>query len=146
MTVREELIAQLTRYDDDTWIALANRGLLRRARKDLITTTPELLTEDAETLEIQIGTATVQLDERGPANATCDCPSATTCQHIISAGLWLLTTATPPRDQPTGGHPEALLALGFDELVGYAGRAGYRWALRFVDDLEARGGCPGGGG
>ena len=30
-----DVAAVFGRYDDDAWIALANRGLLRRARKDL---------------------------------------------------------------------------------------------------------------
>ena len=30
-----DIAAMLSRYDDEAWIALANRGLLRRARKDL---------------------------------------------------------------------------------------------------------------
>lgn len=142
MSVRAELIAQLSRYDDETWTALANRGLLRRARKDLTTTLPELRAESATALTIQVGTATVHLDKQGPAQAHCDCPSTTTCQHIITACLWLLTTTA---EQPTaeaavheigGGRAGELLTVGVDELVAYAGRPGYRWALRSVDDLD----------
>ena len=34
-TLRETLAAQLAHWDDDAFAALANRGLLRRATKDL---------------------------------------------------------------------------------------------------------------
>ena len=31
MSVRDEIAAQLGRYDEQAWVALANRGLYRRA-------------------------------------------------------------------------------------------------------------------
>ena len=42
-SLREALHLQLARFDDDAFTALANRGLLRRARKDLEKETPEIV-------------------------------------------------------------------------------------------------------
>ncbi|MFI5706888.1 hypothetical protein [Kribbella sp. NPDC051620] len=134
MSLKSDLIAQLSRFDDDAWAALANRGLLRRARKDLTTALPEIVADTAAGLEIRVEAAVVRFDERGPASATCDCPSASICQHIVAAGLWLSSTAAD--EQPAADPGKELLAISVEQLTEYAGKAGYRWALRYVDELE----------
>jgi hypothetical protein len=139
VSLRAQLLAQLSRFDDDAWSALANRGLLRRARKDLAVLSLELVADEADALDIQVGSHVVRFDARGPVGAACDCPSASVCQHIIVAGLWLLSTPDDgqPGTQSAQPQPQAEL-LGADvvALTTYAGRAGYRWALRYVDDLD----------
>ena len=165
MTVRAALAEQLGRYDDEAWAALANRGLLRRARKDLEAAEVAVVEEDATQLRVQVGPHVVDLDARGPAQAGCSCPSASTCQHVITAGLWLAAqeggedggeakdSAGSPEASPAGGpeaspdgSPEAnpagsalhheLMAFDTDALVRHAGKAGYRWARHFVEDLD----------
>lgn len=154
MNVRQAVGEQLRRYDDDAWVALANRGLLRRARKDLETTDVEVVAEDATRLRIQVGPHVVELDARGPAQASCSCPSAGTCQHIITAGLWLAarqgdldpgserhdeaadeSTSSDNADRGAGLHAE-LMAFDADALTRHTGKAGHRWALQFVEDLD----------
>jgi hypothetical protein len=139
VSLRAQLLAQLSRFDDDAWSALANRGLLRRARKDLAVLSLGLVADDADALDIQVGPHVVRFDDRGPVGAACDCPSASVCQHIIVAGLWLLSTPddAQPAAQSAQPQPQAeLLEADVDALTTYAGRAGYRWALRYVDDLD----------
>lgn len=89
MNLRATLQAQLRHWDDDTFAALANRGLLRRAGKDLASETPEVTAEDEGALALAFAGHRLRFDARGPAKATCSCPTAGVCQHILSVALWL---------------------------------------------------------
>jgi len=137
--VRSAVVAQLARCDDATWAALASPGLVRRARKDLLLTQPELAHDDADdhqgagVVRIQVGPQVVTFDPRGPAAASCTCPSRTTCRHVVSAGLWLASESAPP----ASGDVQAELAnLTVDVLIEHVGRQAYRWAAQFVDGLD----------
>ena len=134
-----DVAAVFGRYDDDAWIALANRGLLRRARKDLDTLDIRVAVETGEDVEVAVGDRTVRIGVAGPGEAVCSCASAVICQHIISAGLWLGSAAAAPSDRP--GHGPAadrlhqdLMAIDAATLTSYAGRPGYRWAHQMLDD------------
>ena len=102
MSVMPAIVAQLRRFDDEAWAALANRGLLRRAAKDLESVAVQVV-EDGPVLVVEVGDRRVTFPEAGPARATCSCPSATTCQHVITAGLWL---AKQVADDPARGAPQ----------------------------------------
>lgn len=135
-----DVAAVLRRYDDDAWAALASRGLLRRARKDLETLHIELASQAGGHVEVTVGDRTVRFGTAGPAEATCSCPSAVTCQHILTAGLWLASAAADDDaaggDEPdTGRLHDELMALDAAALTGHAGLAGYRWAHQTLDDL-----------
>lgn len=139
--VREALAAQLRAWDDEAWVALANRGLLRRARKDLEQTQPTLEEEGQEELRVRIGTHVVRFDARGPAQAVCTCPSTGPCQHLVAAGLWLTSQSGgsipgPATAQDEAGPHDELMGFGAAELVAHAGRAGHRWAHQYACDLE----------
>ncbi|WP_405055873.1 SWIM zinc finger family protein [Kribbella sp. NBC_01505] len=131
MTIRDVL----QRYDDDAWAALASRGLLRRARKDLERVSPEIVAEGPELLTVKVGVETVGFGAAGPATATCTCPSGTVCQHILAAGLWI--GAETGVDEAVPGAD--LLPLAPGELRGFAGTAVYRWAREYVEDLGDEG-------
>ncbi len=80
MTLLDELRAQLARYDDDALAALGNRGLLRRAYKDLETQTAEIdAAADAGTVSVRVSGQSVRFDARGPAHAQCGCPATGVC-------------------------------------------------------------------
>jgi hypothetical protein len=134
-----DLAAVLGRYDDETWIALANRGLLRRARKDLETLEVRVTSETLEGIEIAVGDRTVRIGVAGPSEAVCSCPSVVICQHIITAGLWLASAAPEPSDRPEA-VPAAdclhddLMAIDATTLTSYAGLPGYRWAHQMICD------------
>ena len=144
--VRESLVAQLQAWDDEAWAALANRGLLRRARKDLEQTQPTLEEEGQEELRVRVGSHVVRFDGRGPAQAVCTCPATGPCQHLVAAGLWLSSQSGGSNAHQTsnqeerGRHDHArhgeLMGFGAAELVAHAGRAGHRWAHQYACDLE----------
>ncbi|GAA4286344.1 hypothetical protein [Georgenia daeguensis] len=153
MSVRAAVVAQLERYDDDAWAALASRGLLRRARKDLAGAEVGVVADEGQVLRLRVGQHEVTFDARGPAHAACSCPSGTTCQHVVAAGLWLVQVASGAGHGPAptsgldlgpaqrgGSAPDVLhrelMDLDTGALLAHAGRPGYRWARQLVDDLE----------
>lgn len=168
-TVRSALVAQLARFDEDAFVALANRGLLRRAHKDLEKQAAKILEDSDQTLRIGLGEHSISFDGRGPAHAQCSCPASGICQHILAAAIALqglgeaaagqAGAEPPPAPGPTAGDAgatatsvrpaleknddgvlgelhSALLLIAHAELLKHAGRAGYRWAWQFVDDLD----------
>ncbi|HEY3000783.1 MAG TPA: hypothetical protein VGJ44_00410, partial [Kribbellaceae bacterium] len=144
MSLRTTLAAQLSRFDDEAWIALANRGLLRRATKDLAAAEPEIIAEEADGLRVRTGSWVVTFDQTGPAGASCSCPSGSACQHIITAGLWLAAASSAdsaPAPDTAGALHAELMALDTAALVAHAGRAGFRWARQYVEDLDPEAGA-----
>jgi hypothetical protein len=146
--LREALHLQLARFDDDAFAALANRGLLRRARKDLEKETPEIVEESPTRIIMRFGGQRIEFDARGPTEARCTCPARTGCQHILAAAIALgspapeaagnkpagaITTADQDLRQPL---IQSLLDLTPQSLRKHCGKAGYRWAWQFVHDLD----------
>jgi hypothetical protein len=93
MSLRETLRLQLARFDDDAFAALANRGLLRRARKDLDKETPDIVEESSSRLVVQFGGQRIEFDARGPAAARCTCAARAGCQHVLAAAIFLALPA-----------------------------------------------------
>jgi hypothetical protein len=139
----EELAAQLRRYDDEALAALGNRGLLRRARKDLEKLAAKLVENGPEVVTIEVGEQRIAFDARGPARARCSCGSGTICHHVLAAAIRLPDLL----QSPPGISADALTAVAAlqrtlidmpaAQLQKHAGKAGYRWAWQFVQDLES---------
>ncbi|HEY7357821.1 MAG TPA: SWIM zinc finger family protein, partial [Ktedonobacterales bacterium] len=129
--------------DDETLAALANKGLLRRAQKDLETSTPELQEERADALLFSLPgeNCVVTLPPAGPAKATCTCPADGCCRHILAAALFLRAQAQQapaeaiqeaPAQTDAAPQPDDLLQLSETDLIAWATRPLYRQA---VDEL-----------
>ncbi len=160
--LKQALLAQLARFDDEAFAALANRGLLRRARKDLEQQSASLVEETSQHLLVAFGEQRIRFDAGGTGKAQCSCPASGVCQHILAAALYLQGLAQT-RDAPSpvvlgetpAAHVEsdnlidalhaALLAITHADLVKHAGKAGYYWAWLFVQDLDAETGVSLGG-
>ena len=154
-TLREALRTQLARFDDDAFAALANKGLLRRARKDLEKGKAIIVEEAPTVIAMSFAGHRIEFNARGPSQATCSCAAQGACQHILAAAI---TLASLPMDatasagsasatSPTPAAPSdledplqplrnALLEFSSRALREHAGKAGYRWAWRFVQDLD----------
>ena len=167
MSVQQALLAQLARFDDEAYIALANRGLLRRAHKDLEKQDAAILEETPLHLIVGFGEHRIRFDAQGPAAALCSCPAGGVCQHILAASIALQrmgraagakdasAASDVQGDENTGsegadasamaGLHAALLAFSHEELVKHAGKPGYRWAWQFVHDLDPEKGVMFGG-
>jgi hypothetical protein len=151
---RIALFEQLRRYDEDAFVALANRGLLRRAQKDLEKDQLRFLeTASEQEVAVEFGGHRIRFDSRGPSHATCSCPASGICQHVLAAALGLQKLAfsdesaaanTSPSEVNTAAAPadssslhNAISAIDTAALIKHAGKAGYRWAWQFVVDLES---------
>jgi len=145
-TLLDQLGALLARFDDDSYVALANRGLVRRARKDLEQQRVDIIEQDAAKVLVSFGAQHIRFDHRGPAHAQCDCPASGMCQHILAAAMGLQQLLQASATQaghidavaadPLAPLQAALLAMSAAELARHAGKAGYRWAWQHVQDLE----------
>jgi hypothetical protein len=142
--LRDTLVTQLRRFDDDAWAALANRGLLRRARKDLEAGALGEIVDADDRILVHVGGQQVVFDVRGVAYAACDCRATGTCQHVLAAAIGLAETSQPEAAGDVSGVEarddgavlvDELLALPTAALVAHAGKSGYRLAWQFVDDL-----------
>ncbi|UZN04251.1 hypothetical protein [Cellulomonas sp. S1-8] len=151
MSVRADVVAVLARYDEDAWVALANRGLLRRARKDLESAQVRVVAEDDVAVEVAVGDLVVRIGVAGPGDATCTCPSPVTCQHVLTAGLYLAAADVDAAADVVEGQDGAsgeqgataaddlhaeLMALDAATLTASAGVPGFRWACRLLDDAD----------
>lgn len=128
-------------YDDDTLVALANAGLLRRAAKDVEAGKLRWAEIDDNAATVEADGQSVELDARGPQHARCNCPAPGLCKHILAAVLWLRTLSTTPSGAATADSPVAtptseadpladVLALDSATLFKAAGVAATRQAAR----------------
>jgi hypothetical protein len=78
----------LKAVDDEALASLANKGLLRRAQKDLESAPPKILAVDDDRVQLNVADATVDAREL-PAKCTCSCPATGICRHILSGLLYL---------------------------------------------------------
>jgi hypothetical protein len=74
--------------DDEALASLANKGLLRRAQKDLEAASPILLAVEDGRVQLKVADATVDAREL-PAKCTCSCPATGICRHILGGLLYL---------------------------------------------------------
>ena len=88
--------AAYTALSEDALAALANRGLLRRAAKDLEREPPTVVAEDAAALTLAFATdaCTVTLTEAGAQAARCTCPAGGVCRHILAGILFVQAGAS----------------------------------------------------
>ncbi|MFT3833411.1 MAG: hypothetical protein QM711_08835 [Micropruina sp.] len=94
------------RLDDDALTVLANRGLVRRAAKEAARI--ELVAAADAAVELRyIGTppAQVRLLPGGPRRATCDCPVAGVCVHIVAACVWAREASPVELVETPGASP-----------------------------------------
>lgn len=134
--------AALSVYDDATLEALANRGLLRRAAKDVEAGKVEIDEEFPDSIAVIADGERVEMDAGGPRTARCSCPATTVCRHRLAAVLLLRQDAEARAaggSQPIEPHavidPLAdVLALDAKALTKWAGRANVRAALDLIAD------------
>ncbi len=118
--------------DDDALAALASRGLVRRARKDVDHERPRVTGEEAGRVRLQVESCTVLVAER-PAESRCSCAAGGICRHVLAALVHLAREAAEaeaaPGGEPAGGCGAELLTVSDDELRRWAGGAALKRAL-----------------
>ncbi|HWG47347.1 MAG TPA: hypothetical protein VN688_31580 [Gemmataceae bacterium] len=151
---RAKLQAILASFDEAGLIALANKGLVRRAQKDL--EAGGLQHEETEEAILVRGPGwVVSMPPAGPAHATDDTKATGASRQILTATMYLRdqwTTvdekplsggrqppesssaqgADDPRSGEGGALQQALLDLTLDDLQKWAGKTIFREALALV--------------
>lgn len=112
-------------YDDAALEALAPKGVVRRARRDLESGLASIQERDAKAATLSCDSETVRIDARGPKSAQCTCPATGICRHILLA-VMALNAGTPvaPPSADEEVKPTAiaeLAALTQAELQTFAG-------------------------
>ena len=130
-----DLVARIRRtaalLDEAALSALSNKGLVRRARKDIEDKSPRIVGESNGCLRITVEEWTVDLAAR-PAESRCGCPANGICRHILGALIYLgLTTETSPI-APKVNCGDEVLAVSDEDLRRWAGSAGVKRALAEV--------------
>lgn len=133
-----KITALLAAFDDASWEALASKGLLRRARKDMEKGLDIAIAEEtAEALKIEVPPFLVSMTANGPASATCSCPSPGICQHILAAGICLQSRGGEVKDERVAATPESIRneisLLSPDTLKTWAGTSEYRKGIALLE-------------
>ena len=125
-----QLAATARSLDDEALAALANKGLVRRARKELESETPRLLVE-GDLAFIETGGHRVTLAPI-PAQCRCNCPATNVCRHILAALIFLRGSAPAAESGPSPRRE--ILALTAETIEAWAGKALYRAAVQAIGD------------
>lgn len=132
------LAALVGGFDDASWEALASKGLLRRARKDLHKGLAiEVAGESAAGIEIKVPPFLVSIPPSGPAKATCTCRAPGICQHILAAGLYVQSLAAAPVEAKPVATPasirDEISLISPQRLREWAGTADYRAGVALLE-------------
>lgn len=123
------LRAAFAPFDDEALASLANKGLVRRARKDLEGASPTVSSVEDDRLKLDLGDASVWLASP-PTLSRCSCPATGVCRHILSALIFVResapevgdATAEPP-SEPAPSAIDEILAVDDAMLAKWAGKA-----------------------
>lgn len=153
---KTRLVRLLQSFDEAGLIALANKGLVRRAQKDL--EAGGLTLEETETAVLVHGPGwIVTMPAQGPTHATDTTKATGVTRQILTATLFLRDhwASTPPLQTPgekskenpaSPPSPEAqatpssldleqtLLAISLEDLQKWAGKTVFREALALVSE------------
>ncbi|MEQ1695267.1 MAG: SWIM zinc finger family protein [Hyphomicrobiaceae bacterium] len=145
----ETLRAALAVFDDAVLETLANKGLVRRAAKDVEAGKADVRSMAGDSAIVVIDGETVGIDAAGPAKARCTCPAKDVCRHRIAAVMALRTPlpASEPEQTPTGPAPTSpsvitapdplaeLLAVDLEAVAKWTGKAALRAALELIEGM-----------
>lgn len=134
----KQIAALVAAFDDASWEALASKGLLRRARKDIEKGIEfEEIDGASDVLTIRVSPFVITMGPGGPADASCTCPSSGICQHVISVGLHLQRLALDSEAPAAVLTDETIRAeislITIELLKKWAGHAEYRSGVTLLE-------------
>src|SRR5262245_65556568 len=89
------LRAVLAVFDDTALEALTNKGIVRRAAKDVEAGKVTIIEETQARIVAAADGETVEVDAGGPRKARCSCLAAGICRHKVEVGLALRERDAP---------------------------------------------------
>lgn len=128
--IRDVLLAM----DEDAFAVLANRGILRRAKKDLQSTVPVILEENDNILKIQVDDFVVTVPEV-PGDARSNSPAEGIDRFVLIALLWLkeqVETTDDSEEESLGKRQPGPEEIGDDALIEWAGKAIFNHARKRI--------------
>ena len=128
--------ATLAAIDDDTLAALANKGLVRRALKDIEKAAPKLVGADDQSVSLEVEGCTIRLTDP-LSKSTCTCASGV-CRHILGSIIFLRESAVAPSSadaavavpEPGGDSSPAPGLAVAEELLALDEQALQQWASK----------------
>ncbi|AOO82669.1 SWIM zinc finger family protein [Bosea vaviloviae] len=131
------LAATLMAFDEAALAALANKGIVRRAARDVEEGKASVSGWEGETAIVSADGETVRIDARGPAKASCTCPAPGICRHRVAAVLLLQQQEEEaPAENAAASLIAEITALPEEAMIRFAGRAAWRAA----QEIAAHGG------
>jgi len=91
----------LDAHDDAALEALASKGLVRRARRDLESGLAQVTQRTSTGATVTADGQTVAIDAKGLSHCRCTCPAGGICRHIVLAVMALRGVSPPAATTPT---------------------------------------------
>ena len=137
----ETLRPQLQALDDDALAIATSKGLVRRAQKELEKGVEPEMQMSGDRFTLTLLDHTVTFPASNLLEATCTCPAADICRHILVGCLWLRTQlpTTPASDASDSVESEApspppdVPAYSLDDLTTWASKSTLRDGFAFFD-------------
>lgn len=98
----EQLQTALRQVDDDYLTGLSNKGILKRAYKDLAEEAPAVVWQDG-TAKVTLQSETCEIKNL-LGESSCSCPSSSICRHVVTAILWLKNQMDQEGESAQGVH------------------------------------------
>jgi hypothetical protein len=128
------ILAAIAAADEEYLIALANKGLVKRAQREL-ENSGVVLTQNGEQLQADFADGVSVQMAGSILDYVCTCPSRSVCKHLLMA---VLAAQALPAGAAPAGEPEAVLdfsaiqALTAAQLEKLAGKKQLRRAVEAV--------------
>ena len=144
------LSQMLEAFDEVSLEALSSKGVIRRAKRDLSTSSHKVIETSVDQAKISTDGQTVTLTGQGPRKAMCTCPATGVCRHIVLSVLALKESSESFQEELSSGDSTApvsdsvsilqsakdqVLQLTETQLKKYAG-ADWLQALVIADGYE----------
>lgn len=134
----QQLISLLSAVDEDYLVALANRGLYRRAVKDL---EESKLTHEVKDSEVMVHGPDwkVRMPKEGPTMASDDTKATGVTRQILSATIYLkevLCKTGNVEEYPQQDIRPALTAICVDSLAKWTGKKVFAEAILLLEEIE----------
>ena len=108
----------LREIDDDYLVGISNKGIVKRAYKDMETTVCKVSGDPAEDMiTVSVGEETVHI-KIPLGESTCSCPSRSICRHVVLGILSLQKASeTKDADSETVGEEESIESSQSDDTM-----------------------------
>lgn len=132
------LATALSVYDEAALVLLANKGLYRRAQRDVEVGKIAITAVEPDGLLVNADGDVVRIDARGPKFAACTCSAPGICRHRLAAVLFAQASSGDAETAAdTGSFDDEIAGFSTEMLRKWAGKAAWQAALELVETGNA---------